>query len=569
MLKKGTVLISIFNFVYFLSMRSIWSGIQGMFGIVWLQYLLFGLLLALAIASVILFFLPQNTKKIFVGVLIASVVFTLVLSYMFYLGIGSVHYILRSFGDILFWLILIGLSIFMIFVYPKTRCSQSRVFKFGALSFIVVAIVVVTFNLKFCFITNMPVVYAVEEEYQIVWTTSSNATGQVVVDGVVYSDLYSGSLDSETIVHKVVIPMAALNQAKSYQIRSSQIIYRGPYSGVRGRTIEKTLDFEPVDLSDGLNYYSLSDSHEYVKAASETGTYFGDELDFLIMAGDITSHLEECADIEMILEIAYNITEGSHPVIYARGNHETKGDVANILYQYVGSKNEKFYYTVKMNGVEAVVLDLGEDHNDDWWEFYDTAYFTEYRNEQTAFLESLSANVVADKDAETKVRLAICHIPVNYVTMEKTNLPYGGDNMFLSAIKAEWTELLDTLHLDLMISGHHHQLMPITTDIPANTPLTYHENYWEANSTKQIGYRTDSTFDTFIISRRSTGYDPLQKENLFGRAFTGLAVSVELLPANSKKTEIYFTNNLKDIVSIVHPFNGTTIEKTERTSDIW
>jgi len=568
MRKRLAVMITAFDFIFYLSMRSNWSGIQGMFGIAWLQYVLFALLTGLALAAILLFLLKPKSKAL-LGIAIAGGVLAIGLFYMFYLGISALQYILRSFADILIWVVLIDFAIFLLFYYPKSALAKSRWFKYGVLSFMLVMILIVTFNLKFCFITHMPVVYAVEEEYQIVWTTSANATGQVTVDGVVYSDLYSGSLDSETVVHKVSVPMGVLDAAKSYEITSKQIIYRGPYSGVYGRTITKTLDFEPVDLTDGLNYYSLSDTHEYAKAASAAGSYFGDDLDFLVMAGDISSHLEELADIEKILEIAYNITEGTHPVIYARGNHECKGDYANVLYQYVGSKNQNFYYTVKMNGVEAIVLDLGEDHQDDWWEFYDTAFFTEYRNEQTAFLQDLAANVDVNKDVNTDFRLVVCHMPVTYVITEKSTLPYGGANMFLADIKAAWTALLEPMHLDIMISGHHHQLMPLTTDIPANTTLYYHENYRPGRGTIPVGYRTDSSVATFIISRRSDVQDSKVAENLYGNAFSGLATSVTEWSASTKTIVCRYTNSQKEIVTITNPYTGITSDQIELVTDLW
>jgi predicted phosphodiesterase len=568
MRKTLAVVLTVFDFAFYLSMKSNWSGIEGMFGVAWLQYMLLGLFAILAGTAILLFFWKPRSKAL-VGLSIAGGVLSLVLFFMLYMGIGGLQYILRSFADILFWLVVIGFAVFMIFDYPHSFCAQSRLFKFGLLSVMLAMILIVTFNLKFCFITNMPVVYAVEEEYQIVWTTSANATGQVTIDGQVYSDLYAGSLDSETLVHKVVVPMAVLDEAKAYTITSSQIIYRGPYSGVYGRTMTKCLEFFPVDLFDGLNYYSLSDTHEYAKAASAAGAYFGEDLDFLILAGDISSHLEELADLELILQIAYNITKGSHPVIYARGNHETKGDYANVLYKYVGSKDEKFYFTVKMNGIEAIVLDLGEDHGDDWWEYYDTAYFTEYRNEQTAFLQDLADNVEANLDLDTNFRLVISHMPITYVIPEKTSLPYGGDNMFLADLKAVWTELLDTMFLDVMVAGHHHQLMPLTTDIPANTTLYFHENYRPGRGTIPVGYRTDSTVATFIVSRRSDVQNPGVAEKVFGQAFTGLATTINYWTYDSKRIILRYTNSKGEIVPIVNPFTGVASERIVLETILW
>ena len=552
------VVLTVFDFTLFLAMRSIWSGIEGMFGVSWLSYLLFALLTTLALASCLLAVLRPKSRGWFLGFAIAGGVLALPLFYMLYLGIGSLHYILRSFGYILAWFVVIDFAIFLIFYYPRSKMAKALWFKAGLLGLVLVSIIILTFNLRLLSIVCHPVVYAVEEEYQIVWTTSANATGEVEIDGVIYSDLYAGSLNSETTVHKVVVPMNVLDGAGSYSIRSRQILYRGPYSGVYGGTVSETLDFYPVDVSDGLNYYTLSDSHEYLRSAIAAGTYFGEELDFLILAGDIASHLEEPGDIELILELAHGITCGSHPVVYARGNHETKGDVASLLHKYVGSKDEKFFYTVSLGPVFLVVLDLGEDHPDDWWEYYGTAHFDAYREEQTEFLEDTIASLSTWR-ASIQYRLGICHMPVNYAVMDSG--AYEEEGLYLIDLKRQWTDLLNDLDLDLMVSGHHHQLMPITTDIPAETALKYHETYWPGNTTKSIGLRTDSEFATFIVSRRSDVQSPLTKENLFGKAFIGLATSVEFAFLDTPTITLRYTDTSKEIVPVVNPFlGGETLE---------
>ena len=64
--------------------------------------------------------------------------------------------------------------------------------------------------------------------------------------------------------------------------------------------------------------------------------------------------------------------------------NEIKGEYAEVLYKYVGSKNQEYYYYVTLGSdVFAVVADIGEDHDDAWWEYYGTAQFQLYRDEQT------------------------------------------------------------------------------------------------------------------------------------------------------------------------------------------
>ena len=118
-------------------------------------------------------------------------------------------------------------------------------------------------------------------------------------------------------------------------------------------------------------------------------------------------------DARLASELAHSITGGEIPVIYARGNHEIKGEQAENLYKYVGSRNQGFAYWVTLSDqVFGVVLDMGEDHEDDWWEYYGTAQFDLYRQEQTRMLEQL----LAAGDYESyPYRMAICHIPIVHV----------------------------------------------------------------------------------------------------------------------------------------------------------
>jgi len=115
---------------------------------------------------------------------------------------------------------------------------------------------------------------------------------------------------------------------------------------------------------------------------------------------------------------------------------------------------------------------------------------------------------------------------------------------------------LNQLVLDVMVSGHHHRLMPITTDIPANETLYYHTNYWPTRADEPMGYRTDSDFNTFVVSRRVEVADPLIDENLFGNAFTGLATTVEFLEGGAGTITARYTNQLGQIVPIISPFTG-------------
>ena len=215
--------------------------------------------------------------------------------------------------------------------------------------------------------------------------------------------------------------------------------------------------------------------------------------DFIVLLGDLISMVETEKDAQLANELAHNITKGEIPVIYARGNHEIKGEYAEVLYKYVGSRNQEYYYTVTLgdDDVFAVVLDMGEDHEDDYWEYYGTAQFDIYRARQTEMLEQ----VLEDGDYENyQYRMMLCHIPVVYVDK----------NGYFEEFRTQWTTLLNEMDLDIGLSGHKHVLWPlIPGQVEPGTTLVYNDSYSGETGEVEGGYLLDFNFANFLAGRRS------------------------------------------------------------------
>lgn len=356
---------------------------------------------------------------------------------------------------------------------------------------VILIAVVLGYELRPCDFTYGAVVYAVEDEYQIVFSTSDSAVAWVEIGGENYYDLYAGSMRSADKVHKVTVPQTVLDEAKGYTVCAQQMIYRGPFGGYKGETISQSYDFRPVDPSDGIQHVALSDVHEAVEAATAAATT-RNNTDFVILIGDLVSMVETEQDAQLANELAHGITGGEIPVIYARGNHEIKGEYSEVLYKYVGSKNQEYYYWVTLGSdVFSVVLDIGEDHEDDWWEYYGTAQFELYRDSQVEMLEE----ILSEGDYENyRYRMGICHIPVNYV----------GSKGYFEEFNKEVTSLLNQLDVDIALSGHKHVMWPMLPGMvePYVNP-TYSEGFKGVEGKTDGGYFTDHNFPAFLVGRRS------------------------------------------------------------------
>ena len=430
-----------------------------------------------------------------------------------------------------------GIGLFALALYFPVR-GRARLLKGLLMAAVIFGAVVLGYGLRRCDFSCGPVVYAVEDQYQIVFSTSDNAVSWVEIGGERYYDLYAGSMRSADRVHKVEVPQRVLDSARGYTVCAQQMLYRGPFGGYKGDTISQSYDFRGVDASDGLQYYALSDVHEAVGAAAAA---CGEDADFVVLIGDLISMVETEEDARLASELAHSITGGEIPVIYARGNHEIKGEQAENLYKYVGSRNQGFAYWVTLSDqVFGVVLDMGEDHEDDWWEYYGTARFDLYRQEQTRMLEQL----LAAGDYESyPYRMAICHIPIVHVNK------HG----YFAQTMETWTKLLNELGADISISGHEHELWPLLPGqyVPGQT-LTYAFDYIGDSGKVEGGYLTDFRFPSFLVGRRSLSQQGGTQKNGSSQ-YTCLRVEADLAGGIQNAR---YVNSEGQTLTVVDPFEG-------------
>ena len=452
--------------------------------------------------------------------LILGIVFAGAAGAVVYFGAKDyLRFIVPHFLESLAWAGAIGL--FALVLYCPIRGKNWL--KALILTVVVLVCIVIGYQLRPCYFSYGAVVYAVEDDYQIVFSSSDNAIAWVEIGGECYYDLYAGSMKSADRVHKVTVPQQVLDHAKAYSIHAKQMIYRGPFGGYTGPEITQSYTFRPVDTSDGLDYFALSDVHEAVDAAASAAQV---KFDFIVLIGDLVSMVETEKDAQLANVLAHQITKGQTPVIYARGNHEIKGEYAEDLYKYVGTGGQDFYYTATLGQeVFVVVLDMGEDHEDDWWEYYGTAQFDLYRQAQTEFLEGL---VKSGDYKDYRYRLALCHIPIQHVDGKFENF------------KEDWTELLNQMNIDMCLSGHKHKLWPfIPGQVEPNTALN-----------SKGHYLTDFNFPGFLVGRRSLTVEGGTQE--FGNdRYTGLYVQVDF---ESGVQTAYYHNSDHQILSGEHAF---------------
>ena len=437
----------------------------------------------------------------------------------------------------------LSIAAFALMVFFPARSSDkiSTALKYAVVIFVIAVCIFSGYGITLgSHFTYEPVVYAVEDTYQIVFSTNHSATAWVEIDGQRYYDLYAGSMKSKDTVHKITVPQEKLDAARHYSIHAEKMIYRGPFGGFKGNEISKSYDFRPVNSADGLVYYTITDAH-HAREGAVNAALSVENLDFLVILGDSVGMTEYEENAQFSNLMAFDVTKGEIPVVYARGNHEIKGAYGEELYKYVGSKNQSFYYWFTLSDVFGITLDLGEDHDSGWWEYYGTDQFALYHDEQTEFLREL----LAEKPYEHyNYTLVACHIPIQFVNSRKDHVE----------VKAAWTELLNQIQPDLAVYGHQHDLYPFLegqqTMYSEKGKLVYNSQFKGVAGKTYGGYLTDYTFNGFIAGRRGTAQDddigPLNRED-----HVGFAVRVDLA---TKTQTCWYVNTDGNVVPVYNPF---------------
>lgn len=295
-----------------------------------------------------------------------------------------------------------------------------------------------------------PAVFAVNMEYQIMVRVDYSSLMWVKVGDKCYHDDSNGILRSDTRIHKMTVPGPELEKAGKYIICERKIIERKPYFSETEEVREYEYDFYPIK-SGNVKAYHIADAHNQTEAPIKAAQAYGD-FDFLILNGDIPDHCGNIENFDNIYEICGKLTHGSKPVVFSRGNHDMRGIHAEAFADYTPVANGKSYYTVRLGGLWAIILDCGEDKEDSNAEYGNTICCHNFRLCETEYIKSVIENADKEYNANGVTHKAvIVHAPFP----RKKKAPFDIE----AEIYSEWCDLLRTeIKPDIMICGHEHIL---------------------------------------------------------------------------------------------------------------
>lgn len=296
----------------------------------------------------------------------------------------------------------------------------------------------------------LPTVFAVEDRYVIMIPFTRECVVRVRVGDRMFYDDACGVLRSGKLMHRVELPMEVLDAAGEYTVIWHNIIERKPYFPTNEPEQSLTLTYRPLPTTGDINIYHIADAHNLVDEPVAAGRYFGDQLHLLVLNGDIPNHSGDIANFNAICEIAAAVTGGECPVVFARGNHDTRGIHAEDMPDYIPTVDGKTYYTFRLGRVWGLILDCGEDKDDDHGEYGVTVCFHAFRQAQTDFIRSVIRRAESEYAAKgVEFRLVISHIPFFRIPEEPFNIEQD--------IYGEWTRLArEEIKPTLQLHGHTH-----------------------------------------------------------------------------------------------------------------
>ena len=187
--------------------------------------------------------------------------------------------------------------------------------------------------------------------------------------------------------------------------------------------------------------------------------------DFLVLNGDIVSYSQSIDSV-----IKYSFWPGKAllnevPVVYARGNHESRGaDFAKVPALFP-TPTGQFYYSFRQGPVAFLVLDGGEDKPDGSAEYSGYAHFDDYRIGE---LEWLIKAVNEPSFADAPVKVAIVHMP-----------PFGGKGSWYGQrwLHDNILPVLNEAGIDILLGAHHHKYMYLEPGEDGNNfPIVVNSN---------------------------------------------------------------------------------------------
>jgi predicted phosphodiesterase len=237
-----------------------------------------------------------------------------------------------------------------------------------------------------------------------------------------------------------------------YRVHSCPVDFKNAYDIQRGEVMSTPIrQFTTINPAAHTTSFSIiNDTHEVQETLQGLGALLkANPTESLIWNGDIFNDIHsEQQLVERVFSPGGQAFATEMPLIPVRGNHDVRGSQARLLDQYFDLPSGLWYYTLRQGPVAFVVLDTGEDKPDNHPVYAGLNDFASYRTTQQQWLRQA---LQRKEFRSAPFRVALLHIPLIWKD-------YADPGDFCSDGKAKWHDLLVQAKVQIIISGHTHEV---------------------------------------------------------------------------------------------------------------
>lgn len=315
-----------------------------------------------------------------------------------------------------------------------------------------------------------PTVFVIDDCYEILVLTKENGVISIKVEDKTFYEENSGVLSSEKNYAKIRIPQSILNTSGKYSICFKKTINREAYYSKLEESVSADFELKVLTKENNINMFHIADIHYRFDLAKKTCEIADEDLDLFIVNGDM-GEVETIVNYYDVISFLGSISKGYIPVVMSRGNHDTRGKLAELYTNFFPSNNYKTYYSFQFGNLRGIVLDCGEDKPDKNIEYGGVNIFHAYREKELEFLRGLTSS--------NAFTFAISHICPSHTARVKGNEFDIEQDMY-----RKWNLELDRLNIKFMLSAHMHKtyILNKTTErstIEHNYPVIMGSGHFE------------------------------------------------------------------------------------------
>lgn len=264
------------------------------------------------------------------------------------------------------------------------------------------------------------------------------------------SPTHQGLVDADVTYHNV--PLTGLRPGTPYVYRAvsramvsflpSKVTYGGVVASAEHRFT--TFNADKPDTA----FVVVNDRHEHVPQLNASlAAVQWTNVDVAFLNGDMVNAVrEEPLLYQCIIDPCVQNFASAIPVVYVRGNHDTRGSFARHLMEFFPTDSGRYYYTLRQGPVAFLVLDSGEDKSDQDVAYAGLVAFEPYLEQE---LQWLARQLQDPAFQSAPFRVCLMHIPPKAQTKPQF-------------IRVQWlldhvVPLLNQGKVDLLLCAHTHK----------------------------------------------------------------------------------------------------------------